>query len=317
MAATDALARKYRPQNWDEVFGNEALVSMIKQKLEDDALPHTILLHGSRGCAKTTIARLIAKSLGCTESNIFEYNIGKNRKVDEMEDILNTIYLSPIVERGSKKLKVYILDEFHMATSHAQNALLKDSEEPPDFVYFILCSTEPKKILDTIHSRCAQYEVKPLQAREMNEFLDCILEAEGKEISRKVQSRITINSKGIPRNALMMLETIIDIKDESLALDLVESGLEDVNILEICRILVKGGSDLWKSIASLIDRLKQDSEECRLGILGYLAKVACNDPSKAQRMWLIADAFSTPCHYGGKSQLIFQIINACIAAQQK
>jgi len=315
MAATDALARKYRPQNWDEVFGNEALVSMIKQKLEDDALPHAILLIGEKGTGKTSVSRLMAKSLGCTEQNIFEYNMSDTNGVEDMRKIVSTMYLSPVVERGGKKLKVYILDEFHRATPQAQDCLLKPLEEPPDFIYWFLSTTEQRKVIDTIQSRCARYETKPLAPREMNELIDCILEAEGKEIDRKVQSKIVINSKGSSRNALVALETIIDIKDISLAIDLVDSGIENVDILEVCRLLVKGGNDLWVKLAPMIDKVKIEPETCRLSIMGYMARVAINDPSKASRMWLICDSFREVLHYNGKPGLIMQLINACTVAK--
>lgn len=315
MAATDALARKYRPQNWDEVFGNEALVSMIKQKLEDDALPHAILLVGEKGTGKTSVSRLISKSLGCSEQNIFEYNMSDTNGVDDMRKIISTMYLSPVVERGGKKIKVYILDEFHRATPAAQDCLLKPLEEPPDFIYWFLSTTEERKVIDTIRSRCARYETKPLAPREMNELIDCILEAEGKEIDRKVQSKIVINSKGSSRNALVALETIIDIKDIGLAIDLIDSGIENIDVLDICRLLAKGGTDLWAKIAPMIDKIKIEPETCRLGILGYLARVAISDPAKASKMWIMADAFREPIFHTGKSQLIFQLINACSMAK--
>ena len=174
------LYRKYRPQNFEQLYGQEHIVEAIKNSLDNNKMSHAYLFNGPRGVGKTTIARLIAKGVTCLNlgedgepcnecknckainegrfSDLIEIDAASNRSIDEIRSLKEKINYQPV--EGLKK--VYIIDEAHMLTKEAFNALLKTLEEPPSHVMFILSTTELDKILQTILSRCQIYDFKDL-----------------------------------------------------------------------------------------------------------------------------------------------------------
>lgn len=147
---SEALYRKYRPNNFNQVVGQDNIVRLLRSGIEADSLTHAYLLTGGRGVGKTTIARIIAKELGTAPEDIIELDAASNRGIDDARNLREQMNARPF----NSKYKVYILDEAHMLTKEASNALLKTFEEPPSYVKFILCTTNPEKLLPTIRSRC-------------------------------------------------------------------------------------------------------------------------------------------------------------------
>ena len=177
--AYKALYRRYRPTNFDEVVGQKYIIQTIKNSIANDKIGHAYLFSGSRGIGKTTIARIIAKAVNCKEldhgnpcnkckvcesindgSNIdvVEIDAASNNGVDEMRSLLEKVNFLP----ATLTYKIYIIDEVHMLSISAFNALLKTLEEPPAHVIFILATTEPHKVPATILSRCQRFDFKPL-----------------------------------------------------------------------------------------------------------------------------------------------------------
>lgn len=151
-----SLYRKYRPQNFSEVLGQDAIVKSLESSLKSGAISHAYLFAGSRGTGKTSIARIFAKELGTSPNDIYEIDAASNNGVDEMRELTSGISTLPF----DSKYKVYILDEVHMLSKSSFNALLKTLEEPPAHVIFILATTELHKVLDTVKSRCQVFEFK-------------------------------------------------------------------------------------------------------------------------------------------------------------
>jgi len=194
------LYRKYRPSTFDEVAGETDIINTIKNSLKENKMAHAYLFTGPRGVGKTTTARLIAKGLNCMENGVtdtpcnkcencidisknkfidlIEIDAASNRGIDEIRSLKDKINYLPA--KGRKK--VYIIDEVHMLTKEAFNALLKTLEEPPAHVIFILATTEPDKILETIISRCQRYDFKPVNLKESIDHLLMIAKSEGVEI---------------------------------------------------------------------------------------------------------------------------------------
>ena len=186
------LYRKYRPQEFDAVAGESEIMKTLRNSLKENRMAHAYIFTGPRGVGKTTTARLIAKGLNCLENGItdspcnecanckaiengsfydlIEIDAASNRGIDEIRELKEKVNYKPA--QGRKK--VYIIDEVHMLTKEAFNALLKTLEEPPEFVIFILATTEPDKILDTILSRCQRYDFLPLTKEEVKEKLSYI-----------------------------------------------------------------------------------------------------------------------------------------------
>lgn len=306
------IITKYRPSSWEEFRGNEALVASLRNELKKEGRPHAYLFHGPSGVGKTTISRLIAKELGCAEQNIIEYNIADNTSVEHAREIARSSKYIPLVNDGESKVKVYILDEFQRASPNAQDCLLKPLEEPPEHAYFIICTTEPSKIVKTIRSRCSEYEVRPLDNEIMMEFLEEIAEKEESEVDYKVLKKIVKVSEGRAREAISLLGQVSEISDVSEALELITLKIENAAIIEICRAIM--AKKKWKEIANLLSRLQEDPEKCRLACLSYFTSIMVNPKSgepTVQFSALVAECFEQPFYNSGKGGLILACYKAC------
>lgn len=221
------LYRKYRPSSFSEVSGENEIVKSLKLSLKNKSMAHAYLFSGPRGVGKTTVARLIAKGVNCLNlkengepcnecknckainegrfSDLIEIDAASNRSIDEIRSLKEKINYQPV--EGLKK--VYIIDEAHMLTKEAFNALLKTLEEPPAHVIFILATTELEKILPTIISRCQRYDFKPLDLEEMKSGLEHILKEENLSMTDDVYPVIYENSSGSMRDSISILERLI------------------------------------------------------------------------------------------------------------
>jgi DNA polymerase-3 subunit gamma/tau len=227
------LYRKYRPNKFSEIIGSTQVASTISNALYKDEIAHAFFLYGSRGIGKTTTARLLAKALNCqtpiidpkskipfepcgecasckaVESgrhlDLIEIDAASNRGIDSIRELIDKVKLSPAMGKN----KVYIIDEVHMLTNEASNALLKTLEEPPEHAYFILCTTNPEKVLDTIKSRCQQFVLKRPTLDEIQEKINLILEKENKKVPENLISKIASGAKGAFRDAETLLEQVL------------------------------------------------------------------------------------------------------------
>ncbi|MGL6130288.1 MAG: DNA polymerase III subunit gamma/tau [Fusobacteriaceae bacterium] len=220
------LYRKYRSQDFNEIAGQLSIVQTIKTALKTDRLAHAYLFAGPRGVGKTTIARLIAKGVNCLTDgptdhpcnkcdnclqinngnfmDMIEIDAASNRGIDEIRDLKDKINYKPT--KGRKK--IYIIDEVHMLTKEAFNALLKTLEEPPEHALFVLATTEPDKVLPTIISRCQRYDFKTLSQSEMENRLKYICKEENISIDDESLETIFQASGGSMRDSISILERI-------------------------------------------------------------------------------------------------------------
>lgn len=197
-----SLYRKYRPQTFDELVGQEHVVRALRNALNEDTVGHAYLFSGPRGTGKTTTARILASELGCGELDVIEQDAASSRKIDEMRDLLSGVALR---SAGGGK-KVYVLDEAHMLTPQATNALLKTLEEPPDHVVFVLATTEPDKVLPTIRSRTQHYAFRLLTTEEITDHLADLCEREGVTAERDALEVIARRGAGSARDAISFLD---------------------------------------------------------------------------------------------------------------
>ncbi|WP_392444687.1 DNA polymerase III subunit gamma/tau [Sneathia vaginalis] len=223
---SETLYRKYRPNNFDTVFGQEYIKKSIQNALDQNKLAHAYLFSGPRGVGKTTIARIIAKSVNCMKNgisskpclscencvsiaegnnlDIIEIDLASNRGIDEIRSLKESINYQPVRCR----MKVYIIDEIHMLTNEAFNALLKTLEEPPKHAIFILATTEINKLPDTIISRCICYNFKTLSENEAIDMMRNCVEKENIKIDDNSLRLIFKKSGGSARDAFSILEQI-------------------------------------------------------------------------------------------------------------
>lgn len=226
------LYLKYRPQSFDQVAGQNAIVRTLKNALVTGKMAHAYLFAGPRGTGKTTMARLFAKALNCDEGtghqcnecescklisegshpDVIEIDAASNNGVDQVRDLIDKIRYSPV--RG--KYKIYIIDEVHMMSAGAFNALLKTLEEPPENVMFILCTTEPYKVLPTILSRCQRFDFGKISPADMKEKLIEVLKTEGATYTESSLDEIISLADGGMRDALSILDQSLAFSDNNL-----------------------------------------------------------------------------------------------------
>ena len=237
-----SLHIEYRPNTLEEIVGNKSTVKALTAILERDRedIPHTFLFHGASGCGKTTFARIIANHLGCTGADFIEINAGNNRGIDTARNILKTINYKPL----SGRVKVILLDEVHATTKDFQNALIKPLEDTPDHVYFILCTTNPSKLLNTVINRCTSFEVKKLSVTLLTGLIEDVVQ-EVKEqgaVEDEMIEQIATKADGCPRQALVLLDQVIDLKAKEQKRAIQAFVTEEEKIIDLCRLLLNKNS---------------------------------------------------------------------------
>lgn len=200
-----ALYRKYRPQSFDDVVGQSKLVNLLQTSIKNKTVSHAYLFCGSRGTGKTTVARIFARDIGCNPEDIIEIDAASNRGIDEVRELREAVRSAPF----SSPYKVYIIDEAHMLTKEAANALLKTLEEPPAHVIFILATTDPEKLPATIVSRCQKIVFESPDIETLAQRLHYVAEQEGRELSDETARLVASHGKGSYRDALGVLEQVL------------------------------------------------------------------------------------------------------------
>lgn len=302
-----SLFRKYRPKSFKGIYGNIELVKSITNAIESGELSNALLFHGPAGTGKTTIARIIANTIGCdTGSGDYkEYNSADSRKLDDIRRIVKSINYAPM----NGDYRVIVLDEAHQIgaggssdKNEAQNALLKALEEPPEFVFFILCTTVPSMLLKTIRSRCVTYETKPISDKEMLKLLMKVCKAEKAKVPKDALNKIITVSEGRCREALTNLERIIYLDQDEMVKEVQKIESTEKYAIDLCRNLLKGGS--WKTVSEIIQNISEDSETVRRIVLGYMSSVVKNKPSEKAHDIMYA-FLKEPFYDCGKERLMY------------
>ncbi len=287
--AYKTLYRVYRPQTFDEVAGQEHIITTLRHAVEENKIAHAYLFCGPRGTGKTTIAKLLAKAINCTGNvkpcdecenckeitlgshpDVIEIDAASNNGVDEVRNLIDKVKYAP----SKGKYKVYIIDEVHMMSPGAFNALLKTLEEPPAHVVFILATTEPHKILPTIISRCQRFDFTKLNIQEIVNRMKVVIAKENYNCDEDALEMIAKLADGGMRDALSILEQCLAYNDQHLTINDVNSiygiiSLEkkiDFIKLLLCKNLKKAlllleemklnGTDIRRLTLDLIDILK-------------------------------------------------------------
>ena len=265
-----SLYRKWRPQTFSDIVGQDNVVKTLKNAIKLDRIAHAYLFCGPRGTGKTSTAKILAKALNCEEGptvdicdecsacnkitnnnsiDVLEIDAASNRGINEIRELREKVKFSPT----EGNYKVYIIDEVHMLTTEAFNALLKTLEEPPEYVIFILATTEPNKLLSTILSRCQRFDFGRLSINDIIERLSYICEQEEVEISQKALSSIARNAGGGMRDAISILDQTISYAGSEITMDDVSAvlGMVDRDILiELTKIMIENDVEAALNLVS-------------------------------------------------------------------
>ena len=206
------LYRKYRPQSFEEVLGQDHIVSVLKNAVKTGRISHAYLFSGSRGTGKTSLARILAKEAGCSDVDLIEIDAASSRSIDDIRALREAVRFSPM----QGKVKVYIIDEVHMLTKEAFNALLKTLEEPPAHAIFILATTELDKVPETIISRCQNFSFRKISEEVLRRALKNIAQKEGFEIDDGTAGLIALGAEGSFRDAQGILDQLISMGEKKI-----------------------------------------------------------------------------------------------------
>ena len=277
------LYRKYRPQTSEQIVGQEHIKKALTNAIQMDRISHAYLFTGPRGTGKTSTARIFAKSLNCVNGptitpcnecencknitnsipiDVIEIDAASNRSVNDADEIIQKVALAPV----NSRYKIYIIDEVHMLTNQAFNALLKTLEEPPKNVIFILATTEVHKVLDTIKSRCQRFDFKRITTEDISKHLRYISDKEGINITDDALSYIAQNSAGGMRDSIALLDQLSVLNSSETAID-----VDDIN-----RLL---GRLSFDSLTTLFGMISTSNQNGALDILNSIYNQG-NEPSQ-------------------------------------
>jgi DNA polymerase III subunit gamma/tau len=253
MSASSSLYRKYRPQSFKEVRDQEQVVTVLEGAIKKSIIPHALLFSGTRGTGKTTLARIFAKAIGTTDLDVYEIDAASNRGIDDIRELKEAVHTLPF----ESKYKVYIIDEVHMLTKEAFNALLKTLEEPPSHVVFILATTEEEKLLDTILSRCQVFRFNSPSRAVLTKLAIDVAKEEGFKLSPAAADLIALSADGSFRDALGIVQKVI-----------LASGDQIGDADEVATII---GAPRTSTLLALIEALDTKDKEKALATVSEVA----------------------------------------------
>lgn len=282
------LYKIYRPKTLKDVVGQDGAVASL-QRLLDRGCPHALLLTGPSGTGKTTIGRILKSHLECGDADYSEINSADFKGIEMVRDIRRAINLRPI----SGECRIYLIDEAHKLTSDAQHALLKILEDTPSHVYLILATTDPGKLLKTIHTRCSEVKLKSITAAAMRDLVGKVAEGEDFEVTGDVIDAVVEAADGSARKALVILEQVGGLKDEEAQLRAIQTTTftKDAAI-DLARMLVTNPRAQWTDVAQILRGLKdEDAEGIRYCVLGYARACLVGGEERGPNLKLGPQAF--------------------------
>lgn len=311
-----ALQTIYRPKTFDDLFGNKPTITSIMKALQREKPPSAFLLTGPAGTGKTTIARIISLTLKCSKTDFQELNAADDRGIDSVRALIDSMRSAPL----SGNRKIILLDEAHALTRPAQEALLKALEEPPDYVNWIICTTNPEQLKDTLKRRCHQYVLHKLFDAEMKQLLKNIIAKEGKKIDTfppSVIVKLLSVANGSPGQALKIMDQIIDLTDPKAMMSIVESiaySEDDGDIASLCKILadqkITDEELRWKKMVPILKNLDIDPESGRRVVLSWMSKTLLSTSSA--RVAGVIHNFSKNFYDSGKAGFDLACYLCCV-----
>lgn len=310
---TQSLHTKYRPNYFDEVVGQNEVVKSLESIIQKRR-SQTFLFMGPSGTGKTTLARICAFEVGCNESEIVPVDAATHTGVDEMRNVVEKTRYIPI--GGMSTTRAFIIDECHMLSKSAWNSLLMATEEPPPYIFWFFCTTEPGKIPKTIETRCSKYTLRLMSDADLEVLLDRVLNLEKAKLDPGVRELVIKEARGSARQLLVNLGVCLDVTDRKAAAVLLQSAEGSDATIELCRFLIKGGS--WQNALGIVGKFNGESPEgIRIVVNNYVAAVLKNAKSgnEAIRLLTILDAFADTYNASENMAPLYRSIGRVVFAE--
>lgn len=304
---SDELYKKYRPQSFKDVLGQEDAIRMLTEMGRKGAIPHTILFTGESGTGKTTLARILKDKLKCGDADFCEMNAADDKGIDIIRELRSRAGLAPI----QGPCRIWLIDECANLTPQAQEAFLKLLEDTPKHVYFFLATTDPQKLKKTIITRSTEIRTKPLKPAVLKQLVLDVVAKEGKTIEPDVADKIAEIAEGSARKALVLLHQVIDMGDEADKLDALQKVDAKRAAVEIAKALMNP-STRWPAVAAIIKGVEEDPESIRRMVLGYVGAVALNKPNPVREIQIM-ECFEGNYFNTGKAGLVMSCASAIFA----
>lgn len=286
---TEPLHLKFRPSKWEHVVGHGPAVKALRGVI-DRKESHTFLFSGPSGVGKTTLARLAAKALGARPEDVIDIDAADKTGVDDMRAVKELAAYRPF---GTAVGRYYIVDECHRLSGAAWDTLLKVTEEPPDHVYWFFCTTLVSKVPATMRTRCTQFALKSLSEAELDALLSDICGAEKLTFSDQRRELIVEQAHGSARQLLQNISLVCTIESNKEAAEILRTAVQSEPVLELCRMLVKGGGS-WQAAMNIYRKLDgQSPEGVRIQVCNYMAK-AIVDTKQPEYLLHVLDVFASP-----------------------
>lgn len=295
------LYKKHRPSQFSDLIGNKTTCDALTNLIQT-GFPKAVLLSGPSGSGKTTLARIIRDELKVSDFDYLEQNAADARGIDDIRTIDKLANIKSMKGTG----KIFVLDEAHKLTNDAQTALLKLLEDGPKDVYFILCTTDPNKLIKTIHTRCTTFQLEKLDQDQLEELVGKVAAKEKLKLTNEVIEKISEAADGSARQALVLLEKVAAIKGTDEQLSVIVNPETSKNTIDLCRILMKKGTT-WKEVSFILKKIDDEPETVRRIVLGYFKAVLLNSgmPIAAK----VISAFQYDFFQSGEAGLVLACYN--------